>query len=146
MKRQTIRGALIVFALLALYASSLGLAPAAEAAREPDTSKIDPALLQAMQANPTGEFAVIVETEMPNLTNSPDLKGLNNQRSNWAGDRIRANAGKMLNNLSIIGAASATLNYEAIMKLSADPFISYIRQDRKLFQLSGSWGAIGELD
>ena len=146
MKRQTIRGALIVVALVALYAASLGLAPTAEAAREPDTSKIEPALLQAMQGNPRGEFAVIVESGLPDLRDIPDLKGLDNQRSNWLMNRLRANGGKQLNSLAIIGAAAATLDYQAIIKLSGDPFISYIRQDRKLVPLSGSWGGIGEFD
>jgi hypothetical protein len=146
MNRTTIRGALVVFALLALCAVGLGRPLTAEAAREPDTSKIEPALLQAMQANPTGEFAVIVETDLPNLRSNLDLKELNALRSNWAVDRIRANAGKQLINLAILGAAAATLDYGAIMKLSGDPFISYIRLDRKLVPLSGSWGAIGELD
>lgn len=146
MNRTTIRGALIVFALLVLYAANLGLAPTAEAARERDTSKIEPGLWEAMQANPLGEFAVIVESDMPNLRDIPDLKGLNNRRSNWLIDRVRANGGKQITNLAIIGAVAATLDYKAITKLSGDPFISYIRQDRKLVPLSGSWGAIGELD
>jgi hypothetical protein len=146
MKRPTIRGALIVFALVVLSAAGLGFVPSAEAAREPDTSKIEPALLQAMQFNPRGEFAVIVESGLPDLRDIPDLKGLNTQRSNWLLNRLRANEGKQLNSLAIIGAAAATLDYQAIIKLSADPFISYFRQDRKLVPLSGSWGGIGEFD
>jgi hypothetical protein len=146
MKHQTIRRALIVFALVALSAAGLRFAPAAEAAREPDTSKIEPALLQAMQGNPQGEFAVIVESGLPDLRDISDLKGLNTQRSNGLMNRLRANEGKQVNSLAIIGAAAATLDYQAIIKLSGDPFISYIRQDRKLVPLSGSWGGIGELD
>jgi len=65
MKRPILRGALIVFALLALYAASLGILPPADAATGAVTSKIEPALLQAMQANPKGEFAVIVQTPCP---------------------------------------------------------------------------------
>jgi len=68
-------------------------------------------------------------------------KGSTLKRSNWAADRIRASAGKKLNNLAIIGGAAATLNYNAIVKLSGDPFISYLRLDRKMAPL----GTPGEL-
>jgi serine protease AprX len=162
MKQKLQRVAFIAFALIALYMATLGLtAPVMADQGGLQTAKIDAALLKLMQTNPKGEWAVIVQTTMPNTNlkanttadsrGLPNLKDMRNaqgvfdarqamkrlsaQRSRWAADRIRASAGKRLNNLAIIGGSAATLNYAAITKLSLDPFVSRIHLDKKIAPL-----------
>ncbi len=155
MKPQSIKLRLVLCGALILFAATLSTPMPILAQRGAlQTAKIEPALLTALQANPRGEFAVIVQTNMPNLKDKPDvpgapsikdvrdakgnydpkkaLKALNPQRARWAVDRIRAVAGKRVNQLTIIGGAAATLTADAIAKLSLDPFVSNIHLDKKM--------------
>ena len=57
---------------------------------------------------------------------------VNALRAQGALDRLRAVGGKRVNSLALIGGGSATLSAEAIAKLTLDPFVKFIRLDKKL--------------
>jgi serine protease AprX len=165
MNKQLSKLVLVAGVLLALYLVTLPVALPADAQNSLQTAKIEPALLKAMQANPRGEFAVIVQSKMPNLNlqstadpkGLPSLRDIRNangvfdlkqalkklaaQRADWVKQRVVSFAGKRLNNLAFIGGVAATLNYNAIANLSRDAFVSYIHLDKKIKPL----GTPGEL-
>ncbi|MBI4786461.1 MAG: S8 family peptidase [Chloroflexi bacterium] len=130
MKHLTFRVVFVVLALLLLFSASFPLAQPANA-DGPVSSKIDPALLAAMNANPRGEFDVIVQTGVPGGGKKPSPK-VNAERAKGAADRLKANGGKYLKGLALIGGAAATMNVDGITKLSRDPFVKFIVLDKKL--------------
>ena len=81
MRRQAAKILFVALALVALYAATLGIVQPTDAAPGMDTSKIEPALLKAMQANPKGKFAVIVQTAMPDLKITPAPKDQPNPKA-----------------------------------------------------------------
>ncbi len=146
MKSSLFRIVLLLCTGLALYLATLG--SAAPALAEPgglDSSKIDPALLQAMNANPNGLFWVLVETELPSkkpaAPSAPKgrpappaapTKNQNAERAQAAVDRLKVNGAKAVKSLAIVGGAAGTLSANGVAKLSRDPFVARILLDRQL--------------
>jgi serine protease AprX len=143
MKRQYAKIAIVLCAVALLFAlACVSAQPTLAGNGGIRTGKIEPALLSAMKANPHGKFAVILQTAPPDLkkllpsltsANSKQiLLMLNAMRAQGALDRLRAIGGKHANSLALVGGGSAILSAEAIAKLSLDPFVKFIRFDRKL--------------
>ena len=130
MKHLTFRVIFVVLALLLLFSASFPMAQPASA-DGPVSSKIDPALLSAMNANPRGEFDVIAQTGVPGGGKKPSPRA-NAERAQGAANRLKANGGKYLKGLALIGGAAATMNVDGITKLSRDPFVKFILLDKKL--------------
>ncbi len=143
MKRQCAKIAIVLSLIAVLFALAPGGAqPTLAGNGEIKVNKIEPALLSVMKANPQGEFHVIVDAAAPDLkkllppvtsTNTKDvLRRVNTLRAQGVLDRLRANGGKRVNSLALIGGGSGVLSAKAIAKLSLDPFVKYIHLDRKL--------------
>src|SRR3990172_5856321 len=130
MKHFTFKVIFGVLALMLLFSASFPMAQPANA-DGPVSSKIDPALLAAMNANPRGEFDVIVQTGVPGGGKKPSPRA-NAERAQGAANRLKANGGKYLKGLALIGGAAATMNVDGITKLSRDPFVKFIVLDKKL--------------
>ncbi len=140
MKPRSLKITALICATLILFALTISSPPPAIADQGGlETAKIDPALLDAMRAKPSGEFAVIVQTQSPNTKKASARE--NSDRAEGAVNRIRANGGKRANRLAIIGAGSGTLNVKAIAALSHDPFVRHIVLDKTVKPL-GTPGAL----
>ncbi len=131
MKSSVLRIILLLCAGLALYVAALGsAAPVLADQGGLDTSKVDPALLQAMSANPKGQFWVIVETGLPG--GKKPAKTANADRAKGAYDRLKVNGAKSVKSLAVVGGAAGTLTANGVAKLSRDPFVVRIYLDQQL--------------
>ncbi|MDE3088227.1 MAG: S8 family peptidase [Chloroflexota bacterium] len=131
MKPRILKFSFLFFSVMALSALTLNAPPSALADQGGlQTAKIEPALLAAINANPNGQFSVIVQTGLPDSKNRSAKA--NSDRAHGAADRIKANGGKGTNTLAIIGGASGKLSADGIAKTSRDPFVSFISLDKPL--------------
>lgn len=104
-------------------------------------NKIDPALAQAMKADPDGFYRVIIESETPTVKKGQGgaaqvdavlEAGKGALRAAAALDRIVRYGGEGKNSLALIGAATANVNYDTAARLSRDAKIRQISLDRRL--------------
>jgi serine protease AprX len=96
-------------------------------ARTFDSSKIDPALLSEVLADPKAEYDVIVRTVVKET-----LRSSKDDRAKRAGDEITKEGGTKRHALSIVGGASAKIQGKQLLRLTNSGQVDYIFADAPL--------------
>jgi serine protease AprX len=100
-------------------------------ARTFDSSKIDPALLSEVLADPKAEYDVIVRTVAKDTQRSSK-----DDRAKRAGDEITKEGGSKRHALGIVGGASAKISGKQLLRLTNSGQVDYIFADAPL---TASW-------
>jgi subtilisin family serine protease len=123
-----------LFLILSLLIGQGIVLPSAIHAKDPDWTKIDQALQDAMAKNPSGKFPVIVEMEPDTGSgHGGNGNGHGNGNANGHGKRahealdlICQNGGEAGNSLALVGAASGSLPAGRIKALSKKESVAQI--------------------
>ena len=97
-------------------------------ARAYDSTKIDPALLSEVLADPKAEYDVIVRT-VPGETKT---RASRDDRAKRAGDEITKEGGSKRHALGIVGGASAKIGGKQLLRLTNSAQVDYIFADAPL--------------
>ena len=115
---------MIAFLVVALLIGSLAGAPAS--ASSYDGTKLDPALLGEILADPSGDYEVIVRATPPSAADT------RSDQASRAGNALSASGGKAKFALGIVGGAAGTLKGTPLLALTHNPNVDYIYKDAKI--------------
>jgi serine protease AprX len=129
-------------ALATVLVVTAGLAPAADAAKGGPVdaaAKLEPTLLQGVQAHPDAKFNVIV-------TRGPVADvAKRRQHKAQVEDAIRAENGRIGGALDIIGGHTATLTGKGVLKLAANPHVKSVALDHPVKLMAATTTQISQI-